>query len=783
MNNTPDPSGASLPAWPAGAASSAGLPATPIGRSAWEEFPDPDAPKPKTFTPKILLRTIRRHWWQILLVWAILSGGLMFLAHKYVKPLFDVMAILQVEPSNRAVTGASLITVELTSFMETQTQLITSSDVLTSAIKNPKVETLPRIRTAADPELELKNLLRVTIPQKTHLIVVSMTTPNPIEGALLVNAVVDSYIKTSEGMVDLETRRLISQYTEARKKYAAEQTRLRDELQKLSNKGTVDPQQQSVQVALDRYKAYQAEANRIDLERIQAEAALRVLQDQVRLTARDGGTEPLTAERIDAMAHENVMIQPEMQRLDQDLQEALEAFKSTSRVAKKATSDPAVKRHTARYQELLQKKKELAKQLFPKVRQEVAARAGSGGMGGDDELQRNYQEARLRVAQLADQDAKIKAKIAEVQVQSKDEGNDTVRAQFVSADLTRASEMLNRYAAALEQLELDSAGQAKVTPVQRANAPKRPTSDNRLKIQIAAPILMLFATLALFMLIEARGGRVADPDDLPARVRVGVIGVVPPLPSLAGPRGPRALRDQRRKLEEFVQSLDHLRVTLCSQGTDGKRCVLITSAVGGEGKTTLAAQLAGRCANAGLRTLVVDADLRRPSLGELLEIPEGPGLVDILLGESTPEEAMVVVGNAGGFYLLPAGRVGHDPSRLLQGERLGQLVARLREAFDIVIIDAPPVLAVPDALLLGRWADGAVLAVRHDASRFPLVERANKRLGSIGIPVLGAVVNGVRPSESTYGAYTYYTHYADTGAPAGGRNGTPAPPAVDPDLS
>ena len=123
---------------------------------------------------------------------------------------------------------------------------------------------------------------------------------------------------------------------------------------------------------------------------------------------------------------------------------------------------------------------------------------------------------------------------------------------------------------------------------------------------------------------------------------------------------------------------------------------------------------------------------------------------------------MVVIGNAGGFHLLPAGTSGGDPSRLLHGERLGALLAQLRETFDVVIVDAPPVLAVPDALLLGRCTDGAVLAVRHDTSRFPLVERARRRLASVGVAVLGAVVNGARTMESTYGAYNY-TPYAHRG--------------------
>ena len=80
--------------------------------------------------------------------------------------------------------------------------------------------------------------------------------------------------------------------------------------------------------------------------------------------------------------------------------------------------------------------------------------------------------------------------------------------------------------------------------------------------------------------------------------------------------------------------------------------------------------------------------------------------------------------------MLPAGTPRVDPSRLLQGDRLGKLLAQARESFDMIIVDAPPVLPVPDALTIGRWTDGAVLAVRYDTSRYPLVERANRRLAA-----------------------------------------------------
>ena len=183
-------------------------------------------------------------------------------------------------------------------------------------------------------------------------------------------------------------------------------------------------------------------------------------------------------------------------------------------------------------------------------------------------------------------------------------------------------------------------------------------------------------------------------------------------------------------------------------------------ATGGEGKTTLSAHLAARCANAGTSTLLIDADMRRASLGRLLDVPPGPGLGDVLGGDIDLDEALITV-QAGGFHFLSAGTPGRDPSRVLKSARLSDLISRLRQTYDLVIIDTPPVLPVADALILGRWADGAVMAARFDASRLPLVERANRQLALAGIPILGVVVNGVKGQDASYGNYAYsYNYYS-----------------------
>jgi Mrp family chromosome partitioning ATPase len=157
-----------------------------------------------------------------------------------------------------------------------------------------------------------------------------------------------------------------------------------------------------------------------------------------------------------------------------------------------------------------------------------------------------------------------------------------------------------------------------------------------------------------------------------------------------------------------------------------------------------------------MSTLLIDADLMRAGLCSLLDVPEGPGLSDVLLSDNPPPTDELIIPIQGGtFHLLPAGTPVQDTSRPLQDRKLGLLIAQLRERYGLIIIDSPPVLPVPDALIIGRWVDGAVLAVRYDMSRFPQVERARRQLHGAGVAILGTVINGMRNSDSYYGRYSY----------------------------
>jgi Mrp family chromosome partitioning ATPase len=146
--------------------------------------------------------------------------------------------------------------------------------------------------------------------------------------------------------------------------------------------------------------------------------------------------------------------------------------------------------------------------------------------------------------------------------------------------------------------------------------------------------------------------------------------------------------------------------------------------------------------------------MRRAALCPLLDVPEGPGLSDVLKGEAQIADVLIPV-QGGTFHLLAAGTPVQDTSRLFQGRNFAMQIAELRQRYEIIIIDSPPVLPIPDALMLGRWTDGALLAARFEISRSPQVERARRQLDNAGIPVLGTVINGMRSSDAYYGRYSY----------------------------
>jgi capsular exopolysaccharide synthesis family protein len=194
-----------------------------------------------------------------------------------------------------------------------------------------------------------------------------------------------------------------------------------------------------------------------------------------------------------------------------------------------------------------------------------------------------------------------------------------------------------------------------------------------------------------------------------------------------------------------------------------RKVLLFTSALPEEGKSSSACNLAIMLAQSGKQVILVEADLRRPRAVGYLGLPSTIGVTDVLLGRCTEDDAIQTWGD-GLFAVLASGSLPPNPGDLLASQQTMQLIARLKERYDTVLIDAPPLLPFADAASLAPASDGAILVVRHARTRTDDVRRATEALRAVDVPVLASLLTMVpRSTNPEYGyGYRYYRHKADS---------------------
>ncbi|WP_435011832.1 polysaccharide biosynthesis tyrosine autokinase (plasmid) [Tundrisphaera lichenicola] len=683
-------------------------PTIPVGRRRPRFANAPTARR--RFSARVIGRAFRRYWWQALFFWAAGSAVLGTLALGRGGPAFVASTEIEIGNGDRSPS------------IESQARRITDPDVIALALANrPELLELPRLALPGDPRAAIRAAMVVTPEPRSGRVQVSIAGDSSEAAASVVDAVVDAYLQADREAAEREAearRRRLDEDRERR----AEAVRLgRDVVTRLVERvGSIDAgrARDRDSAAAEAYGVLTRELLKCDLELIEARSNL----DRI----RGGSAEPASvgtggpdAEVVAAFYADSKVA---------DLQSKLDRARDGQAGPDRAASKAQVESLQLQIDGLWA---EMKPGLVSATRRLTGREART-------------QAAEARVRDLEGRMKEFGSRLEEFNARTRATGLDELALEFARQDLGRAESVLD----ALSRAEPEAQG-PEVRP--RREGPTRtsiaPEAALRRKAMLGAPALMFLASLALVTLIEFRAGRVSDPEDLPGRLRLEVLGIVPPLP------GPRESRRVHREIDRFAQSLDHLRVAIGS-GEDHRgrplKSVVVTSARKGEGKTTLAAQLAERSVNAGLLTLLIDADFRNPALSRTLDLAGRRGLAEVLAGESAAEEVITVVGGAGGFHFLPAGSPRVAPGRLLQDARLGRLLARARESFDLVIVDAPPVLPVPDALTLGRWLDAALLVVRFDQSRYPMLERARRKLTAVGVPILGAVVVGVPGGDGTY---------------------------------
>ncbi len=357
-----------------------------------------------------------------------------------------------------------------------------------------------------------------------------------------------------------------------------------------------------------------------------------------------------------------------------------------------------------------------------------------------------------------------KARIEELQAQLADMFSarqiaDT-QTQIAALEQKQASYQTN-YTALLSFV---SGGANSIRVVEPASLPTAPIGPNKgLTIVLAAAIGLLLALGAAFLL-DYLDDTIKTPEDVQSATHLATLGAIA---RIEGETASEKLVTVSQPKSPNAEAYRILRTNLLFSAVDNPpRTLLVTSASPGEGKSTTLANLGVVMAQQGQRVVLIDSDLRRPTLHRLFQAPNATGLTSALLHEHPSAAPFLQATNVENLSLLTTGPLPPNPAELLGSARFGELLRELQTHADVILLDSPPALAVTDAPVLARQVDGVLLVVDAGATRRQWAANAQETLSKVGAKVLGVALNRLQPGSSGY--YYYYHYYYDSRGEDGG---------------
>ncbi len=402
---------------------------------------------------------------------------------------------------------------------------------------------------------------------------------------------------------------------------------------------------------------------------------------------------------------------------------------------------------------------------------------------------RNYIELRRQQAsdELLDATSQMRASVAGLQEQI-----DTIDPDASPEQRQALVQQHARFSERLDQLQIEAAlesGGAQI--VGESEVPTDPVAPTPVRDAALGLVVGAMLGLGLALVLEYRDDSIKTKDDLAEVIEsLPVLGTIPTVPawrqSKLGRHNPRVVTGDGTANRAAGEAYRGLRTAVRLLGVERPLTMIqVTSPLPGEGKTTTLANLAVVLVAAGQRVVMVDCDLRRPSLHSAFGLDNHVGFTSVLAGEADLATALQRVPGTPDLALLASGALPPNPSELLGAKRASQLLFSLRADFDMILLDCPPVLSVTDAAVLSVWVDATLLLTTAGLTRRSQVREAVEVLRQAEAPLSGAVLNQVAAHEG-YGDY-YVDAEDDRGrgrrrerpvpkpVPAAGRSRRPGP--------
>ena len=312
-------------------------------------------------------------------------------------------------------------------------------------------------------------------------------------------------------------------------------------------------------------------------------------------------------------------------------------------------------------------------------------------------------------------------------------------------------------------------GTNNISLVDEATPPIFPYKPNLPLYTLLALGIGLLSGIGLAFLREHFDDTFKQPEDVEKLLGLPVLGIIPWFQQKRRETRPLALvgyDDPRSPLAEAYRSLG---ATLGFSTTSGvPRSLAVTSATIGEGKSTSVLNLGIQFARAGKKVLLIDADLRNPSLHRVLELNNEVGLTNLLTGDQARSVNIAKPTQIPDLFVIPSGPMSPNPAELLAGSKMADLLALASEKFDQVLVDSPPVMGLADALILGNLCDGMLLSIDMGRTRRDYVRAACKRLRGARVRLVGVILTKIQLRHGSYGYYHDSSYYGASRLLSGG---------------
>jgi polysaccharide biosynthesis transport protein len=701
------------------------------------------------------LLILRKHMW-LILTFVVAVVTLVAIATFRTQPVYVATARIEIDRQNSNIlpfqgVDAYDLMIDTDNYIETQSKILTSETMALETIRNSGLSALPQYASPngpseavatgslanqkSPPELAgfLASLSVRRVPG-SRLMDVSFESTDPQLAARIVNAHIETYVQRNfQSQFDSTTRAT---------------TWLRDQLEEL------------------KIRVQRSEDARIAYER---QNQIWTLDDK----------QNVTSQRFADANRELTVAQNERVKR----QAILEFAKSGNIDAvPQIQSDPALAEFQRRLTDTTSQHREALEQFgpnFPKV-QRLQAQI--------KDIQENIQKEKQNIIDTLDSEYR-QAVAREVMLSKeldiqKQEVNQMAGKMVEYNILKREAEankvlydgLLTKLREAGVSAGLRSSNIRIVDPAMVPTAPSRPAKARNIGL---AFLVGLVGGIGLALTREYMDNTVKTPDDIETLARLPSLAVVPQFEATSGNGASRRQKllpgfssnGHGKRMELVAQHLPKSQMSeafralrtslLLSRADHPPQVILVTSALPREGKTTAAANLAVTLAQLGDKTIVVDADLRKPGVARLLSMTGGsyPGLSSYLAGASSLDAVIVPHPTVPNLAAIPTGPLPPNPADLLSSHRVAEAIAELRKSFKFIVIDSPPVMAATDAVILSVQTDGVLLVVRSGETPKEAFTRTRDLLISVKCNILGVVLNAVDSSSPDYYySYRYYPY-------------------------